>query len=338
MSINDVLTHDEIDALLHSLDSSEVETVQDEIPPGEAWSYDFTSQDRIVHGHMPTLEMINERFARQLRINLFNMLRRNAKISVDGVKVMKYAEYVHSLHVPSSLNLVKVRPLRGTALFILDPKLVFTVVDTFFGGDGSFGAKLEEREFTHTENRVIQMVLNAAFENLAEAWAPVMNVNFEFLNSEVNPQFANIVSPSELVVVSKFDIDLEGSSGAMHVTMPYSMVEPVRDLLDAGMQGDRSDVDERWAIAVREELQSAPVNLSSTLLEVELTLGEVLHLNAGDIIPADISEKVTLCAEGVPVYEGLFGVANGNNAIKVTNEVQGRMLVQPSLSEVGDKE
>jgi flagellar motor switch protein FliM len=287
---------------------------------------------------MPTLEMINERFARHLRINLFNMLRRTAEISVDGVKVMKFGEYVHSLYVPTSLNMVKVRPLRGTALFILDPKLVFTVVDTFFGGDGSFYAKIEGREFTPTENRVIQMLLNATFENLVEAWAPVMNVNFEFLNSEVNPQFANIVSPSEIVVVSKFDIDLEGGSGSMHITMPYSMIEPIRDLLDAGVQSDRSDVDERWAIAVREELKSAPVNLNSTLAEMELTLGDILNLNAGDIIPVEIPEKVTLCAEGVPVYEGLFGVANGNNAIKITNEIERRELAQPRLPEAGEKE
>jgi flagellar motor switch protein FliM len=338
MSINDVLSQDEIDALLHGVDGGDVETTQDEIPAGEARGYDFTSQDRIVRGRMPTLEMINERFARHLRINLFNMLRRTAEISVDGVKVMKFGEYVHSLYVPTSLNMVKVRPLRGTALFILDPKLVFTVVDTFFGGDGSFYAKIEGREFTPTENRVIQMLLNATFENLVEAWAPVMDVNFEFLNSEVNPQFANIVSPSEIVVVSKFDIDLEGGSGSMHITMPYSMIEPIRDLLDAGVQSDRSDVDERWAIAVREELKSAPVNLNSTLAEMELTLGDILNLNAGDIIPVEIPEKVTLCAEGVPVYEGLFGVANGNNAIKITNEVERRELAQPRLPEAGEKE
>jgi flagellar motor switch protein FliM len=338
MSINDVLSQDEIDALLHGVDGGEVETTKEEIPPGEARGYDFTSQDRIVRGRMPTLEMINERFARHLRINLFNMLRRTAEISVDGVKVMKFGEYVHSLYVPTSLNMVKVRPLRGTALFILDPKLVFTVVDTFFGGDGSFYAKIEGREFTPTENRVIQMLLNAAFENLVEAWAPVMNVNFEFLNSEVNPQFANIVSPSEIVVVSKFDIDLEGGSGSMHITMPYSMIEPIRDLLDAGVQSDRSDVDERWSVAVREELKSAPINLSSTLAEVELTLGQILNLNAGDIIPVDIPEKVTLCAEEVPVYEGLFGVSNGNNAIKITNEVERLEVAQPKLPEAGEKE
>jgi len=337
MSINDVLSQDEIDALLHGVDDGAVEA-EEELAPGEAKGYDFQSQDRIVRGRMPTLEMINERFARHLRINLFNMLRRTAEISVDGVKVMKFGEYVHSLFVPTSLNMVKVRPLRGTALFVLEPKLVFTVVDTFFGGDGSFYAKIEGREFTPTENRVIQMLLNVAFENLVEAWAPVMELDFEFVNSEVNPQFANIVSPSEIVVVSKFDIDLEGGSGSMHVTMPYSMIEPIRDLLDAGVQSDRSDVDERWPLAVREEIKSAPINLNSTLSEIELTLGDILDLKEGDIIPMEIPEKVTLCAEGVPVYEGVFGVSNGNNAIKITNEVERIEVAQPQLPEGDENE
>ncbi len=196
MSVNDLLSQDEIDALLHGVGSGDVDTDADAgLPGGEAQHYDFTSQDRIVRGRMPTLEMINERFARHFRISLFNMLRRSAEISVGGVQMLKFAEYVHSLFVPTSLNLVKVKPLRGTALFVVDPKLVFLVVDNFFGGDGRFHTKIEGREFTPTEVRVIQMVLQLAFRDLREAWSPVMQVEFDYINSEVNPQFANIVSP-----------------------------------------------------------------------------------------------------------------------------------------------
>src|SRR5690606_750161 len=195
----DLLSQDEIDALLHGVDDGLV-SVQETPAPGGVKSYDLTSQDRIVRGRMPTLEMVNERFARYTRVSMFNLLRRSADVAVGGVQVMKFGEYVHSLYVPTSLNLVKMRPLRGVALFILDSRLVFKLVDNFFGGDGRH-AKIEGREFTPTELRVVRMVLDQAFVDLKEAWNALMEVEFEYLNSEVNPAIANIVSPSEVVVV-----------------------------------------------------------------------------------------------------------------------------------------
>ncbi len=170
MAVNDLLSQEEIDALLHGVSSGDVETDGDDaLTDGQARQYDFTSQDRIVRGRMPTLEMINERFARYFRISLFNLLRRTGEISVGGVQMLKFAEYVHSLFVPTSLNLVRVKPLRGTALFILDPKLVFIIVDNFFGGDGRYPAKIEGREFTPTEQRVIHMILQQSFRDLKQA-------------------------------------------------------------------------------------------------------------------------------------------------------------------------
>ena len=237
MAVQDLLSQDEIDALLHGVDDGLVET-EVEATPGSVKSYDLTSQDRIVRGRMPTLEMINERFARYTRISMFNLLRRSADVAVGGVQVMKFGEYVHSLYVPTSLNLVKMKPLRGTALFILDAKLVFKLVDNFFGGDGRH-AKIEGREFTPTELRVVRMVLEQAFVDLKEAWQAVLEMNFEYVNSEVNPAMANIVSPSEVVVVSTFHIELDGGGGDLHITMPYSMIEPIREMLDAGFQSDR---------------------------------------------------------------------------------------------------
>jgi flagellar motor switch protein FliM len=270
---------------------------------------------------MPTLEMINERFARYFRISLFNMLRRAGEISVSGVQMLKFAEYVHSLFVPTSLNLVKVQPLRGTALFVLEPKLVFALVDNFFGGGGRFHTKIEGREFTPTEQRVIQMVLGIAFKDLAQAWKPVLDIGFEYQASEVNPHFANIVSPTEVVVVSTFRVELDGGGGDLHVTMPYSMVEPIRDLLDAGVQSDRSDRDERWTRAIREEMKQARVNLKSTLVETSLSLRDINNLRAGDVIPIDLPELVTLEAEDTPVFRGRFGIHNGSRAIKIVNKI-----------------
>ena len=318
MAVSDILSQDEIDALLHGVDSGDVETEKDDLlPDGSARPYNFTSQDRIVRGRLPTLEMINERFARHFRISLFNMLRRSPEISVGGVQMLKFAEYVHSLFVPTSLNMVQIQPLRGTALFIFDPKLVFIVVDNFFGGEGRFYTRIEGREFTPTEMRVIQMLLQQVFKDMKEAWTPVMKVDFEYMSSEVNPQFANIVSPTEVVVVTTFHIELDGGGGDLHVTMPYSMIEPIRELLDAGMQSDRSDVDERWLIALREEMQEVPIEVSAILAEADISIRDLLNMKTGDVIPINMPDTVMLRAEDVPVYRGIFGVSGGKNSIKV---------------------
>src|SRR5437868_3846769 len=273
MAVQDLLSQDEIDALLHGVDDGLVQT-DIAAEPGTVKSYDLTSQDRIVRGRMPTLEMINERFARYTRISMFNMLRRSADVAVGGVQVMKFGEYVHSLYVPTSLNLVKIKPLRGTALFILDAKLVFKLVDNFFGGDGRH-AKIEGREFTPTELRVVQMVLNQGFVDLAEAWKAVMPINFEYVHSEVNPSLANIVSPSEVVVVSTFHVELDGGGGELHITMPYSMIEPIREVLDAGLQSDTDEQDERWVKALREDVLAAKVDLECDIVRREITLRDI---------------------------------------------------------------
>lgn len=314
----DLLSQDEIDALLHGVDSGAVETEADDGAVAGARSYDFGSQDRIVRGRLPTLEMINERFARYFRSNLFSMLRRSADVSVSGVQMMKFSEFVHSLFVPTSLNIIRLRPLRGKALFVLDPKLVFSVVDTYFGGTGRFHTKIEGREFTPTETRVIHILLELAFKDLTEAWKPVMKVRFERVGSEVNPQFANIVSPSEVVVVASFHVDLENGSGDFYVTLPYSMIEPIRELLDAGIQSDRGEKDERWEQSLKEEIMMAQVELSSVLAEVQVTLKQLARFKPGDIIPIELPEFVEIKAEGMPVCKGKLGSSDGLYAIQVT--------------------
>lgn len=322
MSINDLLSQDEIDALLHGVSSGDVETENDASDIDTAvTTYDFASQDRIVRGRMPTLEMINERFARYFRISLFNKLRRNAEISVNGVQMMKFAEYVHSLFVPTSLNMVKFDPLRGTGLFVFDPKLVYIIVDNYFGGEGRFHTKIEGREFTPTELKIVQNILLTVFGDLKEAWAPVLAVNFEFLSSEVNPHFANIVSPSEVVVVSSFHVELDGGGGDFHITLPYLMLEPIRELLDAGVLSDHVEMDERWSIALREEIMEAKLRVSATLAEAELSLRDVQCLQPGDIIPIEMTQYVTARAADVPVFRCQYGMSNGNKALKIVEPI-----------------
>ncbi|RMO36516.1 flagellar motor switch protein FliM [Pseudomonas savastanoi] len=322
MAVQDLLSQDEIDALLHGVDDGMVQT--DTVSePGSVKSYDLTSQDRIVRGRMPTLEMINERFARYTRISMFNLLRRSADVAVGGVQVMKFGEYVHSLYVPTSLNLAKIKPLRGTALFILDAKLVFKLVDNFFGGDGRH-AKIEGREFTPTELRVVRMVLDQAFIDLKEAWQAIMEVNFEYINSEVNPAMANIVGPSEAVVISTFHIELDGGGGDLHVTMPYSMIEPIREMLDAGFQSDLDDQDERWINALKEDVLDVNVPLTTTIAPRQLPLRDILHMRPGDVIPVELSESLVMRANGVPSFKVKLGSHKGKMALQVIEPIARR--------------
>ena len=313
--MQDLLSQDEIDALLHGVDDGDIDTETD-LEPGTVKTYDLTSQDRIVRGRMPTLEMINERFARYTRISMFNMLRRTADVSVGGIQIQKFGEYVHTLYVPTSLNMVKFRPLRGTALIILDAKLVFKLVDNFFGGDGRH-AKIEGREFTPTELRVVQMVLNQGFVDLAEAWKAVMPINFEYVHSEVNPSLANIVSPSEVVVVSTFHVELDGGGGELHITMPYSMIEPIREVLDAGLQSDSDEQDERWIKALREDVLAAKVELECDIVRRDVTLRDIVDLKEGDVIPIEFPDFHVLTANGVPMFRTQLGQHRGNLALKI---------------------
>ncbi|MEH6504253.1 MAG: flagellar motor switch protein FliM [Cycloclasticus sp.] len=335
MSDMDLLSQDEIDALLHGVDDGGIETEAGvDAPTGEAISYDFHSQDRIIRGRMPTLEMVNERFARYFRISLFNMLRRSTEMSISGIQMLKFSEYVHSLFVPTNLNIVKIKPLRGSALFVMDPSLVFTIVDTYFGGSGRFHNKVEGREFTATEMRVVRIVLDLVFKDLVKAWQPVLKLNFEYVNSEVNPQFANIVSPTEIMIVSTIHLELEGGGGDIQFSLPYTMLEPIRELLDAGIQSDRGDTDERWKSTLRKDITTAEVDLVSTLSKQEMTLGDVLAFKVGDVLPIEAPGKVVIESGEMPLFRGKLGVSKGSFAV----QLQDKMEREESKSRIREEE
>ncbi len=319
----DILSQDEVDALLGGVDSGDVDAdVESGYLDGEARSFDFNNQERIIRGRLPTLEMINERFARYFRVSFFGLLRKTPEISVNGIQMIKFSEYIQTLFVPTSLTLIKMEPLRGTGLIMLNPKLVFILVDNFFGGDGSIHAKIEGREFTNTELRVIEKVVGMCFEDLIKAWEPVMKVKFDNHNHEVNPHLANIVSPSEVIVVSSFHIELEGGGGDIHIVYPYSMIEPIRTVLDAGVQSDRGDVDERWAILLKEELLHAKVEIQAIFAEKELQVSDLLNFEAGDIIPIEMPDQMLVLAEDMPVMRGQYGEHQGNAAVKIDEIVE----------------
>jgi flagellar motor switch protein FliM len=310
------LSQDEVDALLKGVggdqdddkSASETEGVRD---------YNLATQERIVRGRMPTLEIINERFARLVRIELFNFLRRTVEVSVGPVRITKYSDFIRNLVVPTNLNLVQMKPLRGTALMVFDPTLVFLVVDNMFGGDGRFHTRVEGRDFTQTEQRIIQRILHIVFETYAKSWEPVYPIEFEYLRSEMNTQFANIATPNEVVVVTTFNVELGPANGEIHFCMPYSMVEPIRDLLTSPLQGEVLGADKRWVKLMTQQVQAAEIEIVTDLATTSMRLGEVLNMKVGDVIPINMEDAIEAKVDGVPVMLCKYGLFNGQYALRV---------------------
>ena len=320
MSGSDILSQEEIDALLNGMDSGDVEVEAEDLS-GDAGdgvrTWDFAKEERIVRGRMPALEVINERFARALRAGLFNQLRRSVEIVVDSVKMQKFSDYGNALFVPASISLIKLEPLRGQGLLVLDPKLVFLLVESFFGGDGRFPFKIEGREFTATELRVIELVVERALRDYAEAWEILMDITPNVAGHEVNPQLANVVTRNEVVVVSTFRVEVESAGGALHLTLPYSMLEPIRGLLDSNGGGDRHNQDSNWNRQLRDEVMQAEVDLTATLPDTRISLRKLANMKPGDVIPIESPDEVYVYADDLPVMRGRFGLHNGNAAVKI---------------------
>jgi len=310
------LSQDEVDALLKGVDGDQ-EDDRPDADAGVARDYNLATQERIVRGRMPTLEVINERFARLVRIELFNFLRRAVEVSVGPVRITKYSDFIRNLVVPTNLNLIYMKPLRGTALMVIDPTLVFLVVDNMFGGDGRFHTRIEGRDFTMTEQRIIQRILNIVFECYSKSWEPVYPIEFEYIRSEMNTQFANIATPNEVVVVTTFNIELGSASGEMHFCIPYSMVEPIRDMLTSALQGEVLGADKRWVKLMTQQVQAAEVEIVADLATTNMQLGDVLNMQVGDIIPLRIDDAIEAKVDGVPVMLCKYGLFNGQYALRV---------------------
>jgi flagellar motor switch protein FliM len=315
------LSQDEVDALLKGV-AGETDEVETEAPSDSGIRpYNLATEERIVRARMPTFEMVNERFARQLRVALFNFLRRSADVTVGPPRVQKFSDFVRNLVVPTNLNLVQIKPLRGTSLVIFDPNLVFLAVDSLFGGSGQFNARVEGRDFTQTEMRIIQRLLELVFEEYEKSWKPVHEIKFEYLRSEMNTQFASIATPNDVVVVTTLNIEFGAAGGEMHVCIPYTSLEPLRDQLYRAIQSDTHETDKRWFSQLQREIQNAEVEMVVTLGRTAVTLEQILNMQAGDVISIDVPETMLAEVNGVPVMECRCGVSNGQYAVRVERMV-----------------
>ena len=313
----DYLSQDEVDALLKGvIGDVESEEVSEESTSGPK-TYQLGVQERIVRGRMPTLELLNERVARLLRIGLFNFVRRNIEVSVKPVRLVKYSEFVRNVVVPTNINMVIIKPLRGTALIAIDPNIVFLFVDNMFGGDGRFHMRVEGRDFTATEMRIIQRLLSVIFEETEKAWESVYPIKFEYLRSEMNFQFSNIATPSEIVVWFGFTLEFASIMGDIHYCLPYLMIEPIREILYSALQSDQASYDTRWSHLLQRQLKDAQINIVVPFGTAEVRLSDILNMKEGDIIPLDVPEKLTATVRGVPLLEGIYGTVSGHYAFKL---------------------
>jgi flagellar motor switch protein FliM len=325
--MSNILSQEEIDVLLKGLSGGEIETDRaEQREPGDVLPYDLTSQDRIIRGRMPTFEMMTERFARLYRLSLSSLLRRVVGVSALSVEMMKFGEFLKTLPVPTSLHIFRMEPLRGSAIFVVESKVIFSLVDILFGGSGQSSFKIEGREFTAIENRLIKRAVLSALTDFEKSWKAILDVKISHQRSEINPQFAHIVPLTDVVVVVHFEIEMEFSSGIVSVCIPYSMLEPVREKLHAGFQSDALEVDSVWANRFREGLMSSRVELIVELGRSEVSGKEIVDLKKGDVIMLDRYrvDPLDIFVEGVQKLTAFPGVYKGNSAIQIAGTIQGK--------------
>ena len=327
--MSEILSQNEVDSLLQGLSAGKIETETDvAIDPDEISPYDFASQERVIRGRMPTFEVINERFARQMNASISSLLHSTVDITADSMETLKFSEFGRSLPVPTSLHVFRMEPLRGYVLLVLESELVFNLIDTFFGGRGSGKTKIEGREFTPIEEVMISKVVDSCMKDLESAWSPVETVKTVYVRSEVNPQFATIVPPTDLVIVSKFELELEQSSGTISLCMPYAMIEPIRNKLTAGFQSDALEVDHTWRKRLKSIIMSSAVDLVVELGKTEITAERLVNLKKGDIIQLDKNAEQSLIGfiQGVAKLEGYAGVQSGYQALQIEKRIDRELL------------
>jgi flagellar motor switch protein FliM len=326
-----ILSQDEVDALLQGITGESQKLEAEEAPQGAIRDYDLASQERIVRGRMPTMEIINERFARNIRLGLFNFIRKSPEVAIGGIKVQKYSAFLREIVVPTNFNIVSVKPLRGSGLIVCDPNLVFAVIDALFGGAGKYHTRIEGRDFSPTEQRVILRLVETICTEYKKAWQGIYPLELDYQRSEMQPQFANIATPSEIVVATSFTLEIGETSGSIHFCVPYSTLEPIRDVLYSTIQGDAGEPDKRWVTLLTTQIQAAEVDLVAELATAQATVEQLLAFKPGDFVELDLDPAIQAKVDGVPVFDCHYGTANNRYAIKID-----RMISSAGQGWLGD--
>ncbi len=319
MTAEKILSQEEIDALLRGMENGDVSTAQERPDRTGIICYDFNNQDRIIRGRMPTLEIVNDHFSRLFRNNLSTALRKTIDVSSRGIEMKKFGEFIKTLPVPSSLHVFRMDPLRGHAILALEAKLVFTLLDVFFGGSGKATYRVEGRDFTAIESRLIHKVVTMIFSEMEKAWNVVHPITLQHVRSEINPQFVSIVPPSDLVINITFGVELEQFTGMITLCIPYAIIEPIKNRLYSGFQSEQLEVDQNWVERFLEQLQGTEIELKVELGRSKVMVQELLHWKKGDVfsLGQEVSDPLVVQVQGVPKFIGKPGICRGNKAIQI---------------------
>ena len=327
---HEILSQDEVDALLQGI-TGESQTLDAQEAQTGVRNYDIASQERIVRGRMPTMEIINERFARNIRIGLFNLIRKSPEIAIGSIKVHKYSAFLREIVVPTNFNIVSVRPLRGSGLIVCEPTLVFAVIDALFGGAGKFHTRIEGRDFSPTEQRIISRLIEVVTTEYRKAWTGIYPLELEYQRSEMQPQFAAIATPSDVVVSTSFTLEIGDTTGTIHFCIPYATLEPIRDVLYSTIHGDGQEPDRRWVKLMGAQIQAAEVELVAELARAPATVEQLLSFKPGDFVELEMRPQIQATVQGVPVFDCHYGISNGKYALKVD-----QLLSSSTASWLGD--
>lgn len=320
--MSDILSQDEVDALLKGVESGDIETE----PPAEdisgIRSYDFASQERVVRGRMPGLEIVNEMFANSFRNSISSLIMRFVDVNIHNAEIMKFGEFIKSVPFPSSINIIKMEPLKGYTLFVMEAPLVFALVEFFFGGTEAKYVKSEGKAFTSIEQRVIKKIVGMAIQDITTAWKGVIQITPEHVSSEMNPRFVTIVPPNEIVIKIEILLEIEDFKGKVFFCIPYPVIEPVKEKLYSGIQSSKHEVDQRWVDRLKEMLMDSPVEVSAEIGSINLTFGDLLNLEPGSVLNLGkgVSDEFVVKVEGSKKFYGLPGFSRGSQAIKITRE------------------
>jgi len=284
----------------------------------------------LILGRMSNLEIINDHFSRLLRNSLSTALRKVIEVNSRGIQLMKFGEFIKTLPVPSSIHVFKMEPLRGHAILVLESKLVFNLLDVFFGGSGKTHFSIEARDFTAIESRMIHKVVTMIFNNFEKAWNVIHPIKVQYIRSEMNPRFVRIVPTGEPVLTFPFGVEFEQFTGVVTFCIPYSIIEHIkaklhsgRGKLYSGYQSDQPEVDRGWVEGLLDRLKYAEVEVKVELGRRQIMIHELLRLKVGDVLSLekDIMEPLVVRIQGIPKFLGKAGVYGNNQAVQVEGRI-----------------
>ena len=327
-----ILSQNEVNALLAAVEGGQIETEAEAVPLEEGVvSLDLTSQDRIIRHRMSTLEIINDRFARQFRMTLTNSLRKITEVVVEATSMMKFSEFLSYLPVPSCVNMIRLNPLKGTCLMSIEVKLLYGLLDLFFGGTSQSipNARVEGRDFTPIEISLIRKITDVFLHDMQQMWEPIYPISAEYIRTEINPQFVVVVPPSEVVINSSFEIEVDQVQGRLNFVIPYATIEPIKQKLQSGIQGEQEEIDTTWAERFAEQLSKSEVEFAVELGRTNVSVKEMIELQKGDVLTLDsyAQDPVNLVVDNRPKYNGNPVVSKSNLAISILDRVKEESMV-----------